>query len=57
MADGAFFILPVSLDGPSATAAYAPDAFKALHFTQLPDGNVTEEFARRLTECLRGRGE
>ena len=55
MADGALFILPVSLDGTSAAEAYAPESFKALHFTQLPDGEVTEEFARRLTECLRGR--
>ena len=48
MADGAVFILPVSIDATSAAEALVPDKFKSLHFTQLPGGQVTPEFARRL---------
>ena len=55
MADGALFILPVSLDGTSPREAHVPERFKALHFTQLPGGQVTPEFAGRLAEFLRGR--
>ncbi len=56
MADGALFILPVSLDGTSPLEAHVPERFKALHFTPLPGGQVTAEFAARLAEFLRGRG-
>jgi TIR domain/SIR2-like domain len=55
MADGALFILPVSLDATTAAEALVPDRFKALHFTQLPVGKVTNEFAARLAEFMRGR--
>ncbi len=55
MAEGALFILPVSLDGTSAQGAHVPERFKALHFTELPGGQVTPEFAQRLAEFLRGR--
>ncbi len=55
MADGALFILPVSLDGTSAAGAHVPERFKALHFTQLPGGQVTPEFAQRLADFLRSR--
>ncbi len=55
MADGALFILPVSLDGTSPAEAHVPERFKALHFTELPGGEVTPEFAGRLAEFLRGR--
>ncbi len=56
MAEGALFILPVSLDGTGPDEAQVPERFKALHFTQLPGGQVTPEFAQRLSEFLRGRG-
>ncbi len=56
MADGALFILPVSLDGTTPTEAHAPERFKALHFTPLPQGQVTPEFAERLAELLRRPG-
>lgn len=56
MADGALFILPVTLDEISATEALVPERFKALHFTQLSAGVVTPEFARRLAEFTRTRG-
>ncbi len=56
MAEGALFILPVSVDGTSPAEAHVPERFKALHFTPLPGGQVTPEFATRLTEFLRGRG-
>lgn len=55
MADGALFILPVTLDGTSAAEAIVPERFRALHFTPLPGGEVTPEFARRLTELARTR--
>ncbi|HEX5207612.1 MAG TPA: toll/interleukin-1 receptor domain-containing protein [Steroidobacteraceae bacterium] len=56
MADGALFILPVTLGEISAAEALVPERFKALHFTQLSGGEVTPEFARRLAEFTRARG-
>ena len=55
MADGAVFILPVSIDATTAAAAQVPEKFRALHFTQLPGGQVTPEFARRLEDFMRAR--
>jgi hypothetical protein len=55
MADGALFILPVSIDGTTAEAALVPDKFKALHFSQLPGGAVPGEFAQRLVDFMRAR--
>jgi hypothetical protein len=48
MADGAVFVLPVTIDGTAAADAHVPEKFKALHFTSLPQGAVTAEFAQRL---------
>ena len=56
MADGALFILPVSIDGTMAAAALVPDRFKALHFSELPGGRVPPEFAQRLADFMRARG-
>jgi hypothetical protein len=55
MADGALFILPVTIDATSAGEALVPDKFKALHFTQLPAGQVPPEFAQRLGDFTRAR--
>jgi hypothetical protein len=55
MADGALFLLPVSIDATTAAEALVPDKFKALHFTQLPGGQVTPEFAQRLGDFMRAR--
>ena len=55
MADGALFILPVSIDATTATDALVPDKFKALHFSQLPGGAVPAEFAQRLSDFTRAR--
>jgi hypothetical protein len=57
MADGALFILPVSIDSTTAAEALVPDKFKALHFTQLPAGRVPPEFAQRLTDFTRARSQ
>jgi hypothetical protein len=57
MADGALFVLPVSIDGTTAAQAIVPDKFKALHFTQLPGGQVPPEFAARLTDFMRARSQ
>jgi len=54
MADGAMFILPVTVDATNPAQALVPERFKALHFTQLGGGEVTEEFARRLAGARRG---
>lgn len=55
MADEALFILPVSVDSTNAAEALVPDKFKSLHFTQLPGGRVTPEFAQRLSDFTRAR--
>jgi hypothetical protein len=55
MADGALFVLPVSIDATTAAEALVPDKFKSLHFTQLPGGQVSPEFARRLADFMRAR--
>jgi hypothetical protein len=55
MADGALFILPVSIDATAAADAMVPDKFKTLHFTQLPGGEVPAEFATRLADFMRAR--
>jgi hypothetical protein len=55
MADGALFILPVSIDSTTAVEAVVPDKFKALHFSHLPGGRVSPEFAQRLADFMRGR--
>jgi TIR domain-containing protein/SIR2-like protein len=55
MADGALFILPVSIDDTIAADALVPDKFKALHFTHLPGGAVPPEFASRVADFMRGR--
>ena len=55
MADGALFILPVSIDTTDAAEALVPDKFKALHFTQLPGGRVPPEFAARLADFMQAR--
>jgi hypothetical protein len=57
MADGALFILPVSIDATAAADALVPDKFKALHFSQLPGGQVPPEFAQRLKDFMRARSQ
>jgi hypothetical protein len=55
MADGALFLLPVTIDGTGPNEALVPDKFKALHFTYLPAGVVPPDFAQRLTDFLQPR--
>jgi hypothetical protein len=57
MAEGALFILPVSIDATTAADARVPERFKALHLTQLPGGKVPAEFAARLQDFMRARTE
>ena len=52
IAEGALFILPVTVDDTTGGTAQVPDKFKAVHFTRLPGGEVTPEFARRLRDLL-----
>jgi hypothetical protein len=55
MADGALFILPITVDATDAADALVPDRFKALHFTQLMGGAVPNEFVQRLRDITRAR--
>jgi len=55
MADGAIFILPVTVDATQAGEALVPDKFKALHFNHLQGGEVPAEFAERLRDIARAR--
>jgi TIR domain/SIR2-like domain len=55
IADGALFILPVTIDDTRGGEAQVPDKFKAVHFTALPGGAVTPEFAERLAALLAPR--
>jgi hypothetical protein len=55
MAEGALFILPVSVDGAISADARVPERFKALHFSELPQGEVTPKFAQRIADAMRGR--
>jgi len=55
IADGALFILPVTIDGTPGGTAQVPDKFKSVHFTALPGGEVPPEFAARLRDLLASR--
>ncbi len=55
MADGAVFILPVTIDATAPADALVPEKFKALHFSPLPGGAVPPEFAQRLGDFMRAR--
>ena len=55
MADEAVFILPVCIDDTDASRASVPDKFRSVHFTRLPGGEVTAEFAKRISDLLRNR--
>ena len=55
MADGSVFILPVCIDDTDGANASVPDKFKSVHFTRLPGGDVTPEFARRMRDFLAAR--
>ncbi len=55
MADGALFILPVTVDSTNPVGALVPERFRALHFAPLAGGEVTPEFSRRLAELVRAR--
>jgi len=55
IAKGALFILPVTIDDTNGGDAQVPEKFKAVHFTRLPGGEVTPEFARHLQDLLSTR--
>jgi hypothetical protein len=52
MAEGALFILPVSVDATNGAEARVPERFKTLHFTALPNGEVPPKFAQRIAEAM-----
>ena len=55
IAEGAIFILPVTIDATNGGDAQVPDKFKAVHFTPLIGGEITPEFAQRLKDFLAAR--
>jgi len=55
IAEGALFIMPVTIDDTDGGAAEVPEKFKAVHFTRLPGGEITPEFALRLQGLLSSR--
>jgi hypothetical protein len=50
------FIIPVAVDDSSAGTAHVPDRFLTKHWTHLPNGEVTEEFAAQLRKILTKTG-
>ena len=52
IAEGALFILPVVIDDTNGGDAQVPEQFKAVHFTRLPGGEITPEFARRMQDLF-----
>ena len=52
IAEGALFIVPVSIDDTDPVGAHIPEKFKALHVTRLPGGEVAHEFAQHLKDHL-----
>lgn len=55
MADGAVFVLPVTIDGTAEGEAIVPEKFKAVHFTRAPEGEPPGEFVTRLQQFLAAR--
>jgi hypothetical protein len=45
----------VCIDDTDGASASVPDKFKSVHFTRLPGGEVSGEFARRLQDLLAAR--
>jgi hypothetical protein len=55
IAEGALFIMPVTIDDTDGGDAQVPEKFRSVHFTRLRGGEITPEFARRLQEFLSSR--
>jgi hypothetical protein len=55
IAEGAVFILPVSVDDTPEAEALVPEKFRTLHITRVPAGDPSPEFLRRLQELSQGR--
>jgi hypothetical protein len=55
IAEGALFVMPVTIDDTKGGDAQVPEKFKAVHFTRLPGGEVPPEFVRRLQDLLASR--
>jgi hypothetical protein len=54
IAAGARFILPVCIDATPEAGALVPDEFLRAHWTRLPGGEATPEFAAQLRELTGG---
>ena len=47
--------MPVTIDDTNGGDAQVPEKFRAVHFTRLPGGEVTPEFAGRLKDLMAAR--
>jgi len=54
MAEDVPYLVPVALGPIDAARARVPDAFRALQWTPLPDGEATPEFVARIQHLLAG---
>jgi TolB-like protein len=52
MADGRAFLVPVAIEHIDERAAEVPEAFRAVQWTQLPQGAVTPAFIARIAHLL-----
>jgi hypothetical protein len=57
MADGALFVLPITIDETNAGEAIVPDRFRVLHFDSLPGGIVPADFSQRLKDFMAARSQ
>ena len=57
IADGALFVLPITVDETNAGEAIVPDRFRALHFDSLPGGIVSAKFSQRLKDFMTARSQ
>jgi TolB-like protein/cytochrome c-type biogenesis protein CcmH/NrfG len=52
MAEEKPFLVPVVIDGTGDQEAFVPDAFRAVHWTRLPDGDTPPAFVERVERLL-----
>jgi hypothetical protein len=52
MADGKAFLVPVAIDDTPDRNAHVPDAFRAVQWTRLPDGETSDVFVDRVKRLV-----
>ncbi len=54
IADGTPFLLPVVIDATHDAEALVPEEFRAVQWTRLPEGQITQPFVERVRKLLAG---